>query len=38
VLTVSQGELNILGFAFILIVPGLLLIIGGIIAWRRRRA
>ena len=38
VLTVSQGELDVLSFAFIVIVPLLLLLIGGLIAWRRRRA
>jgi ABC-type uncharacterized transport system involved in gliding motility auxiliary subunit len=38
VLNVSQGELNILSIAFILILPVLLLVIGGVIAWRRRRA
>jgi len=38
VLNVSQGELNILSFAFILAIPVLLLVIGGVIAWRRRRA
>jgi ABC-type uncharacterized transport system involved in gliding motility auxiliary subunit len=38
VLNVSQGELNILSIAFILVIPVLLLLIGGIIAWRRRRA
>ncbi|GLQ51581.1 GldG family protein [Dyella flava] len=38
VLNVSQGELNILSIAFILLIPVLLLVIGGVIAWRRRRA
>jgi ABC-type uncharacterized transport system involved in gliding motility auxiliary subunit len=38
VLNVSQGELNILGITFILVIPVLLLLIGGVIAWRRRRA
>lgn len=36
--TLSQGELNVLGFAFILVIPGALLLIGVVIAWRRRRA
>lgn len=38
VLTVSQSELSALSIVFILILPVLLLMIGGIIAWRRRRA
>ncbi|RDS78815.1 ABC transporter [Dyella monticola] len=38
VLTVSQSELNVLSISFMLILPVLLLIIGGVIAWRRRRA
>jgi ABC-type uncharacterized transport system involved in gliding motility auxiliary subunit len=38
VLKVSQGELNSLSIAFILILPVLLLVIGGVIAWHRRRA
>ncbi|WP_233840034.1 DUF4350 domain-containing protein [Dyella sp. 2HG41-7] len=38
VLTVSQGELSALSIIFILIMPVLLLVIGGVIAWRRRRA
>ncbi|GFZ90912.1 GldG family protein [Dyella caseinilytica] len=38
VLTVSQQELDILSITFILVIPVLLLVIGGIIAWRRRRA
>ncbi|RDS84028.1 GldG family protein [Dyella psychrodurans] len=38
VLMVSQGELNVLSIAYIVVVPLLLLIIGGVIAWRRRRA
>ena len=38
VLTVSQGELDVLSITFIVIVPFLLLLIGGLIAWRRRRA
>jgi hypothetical protein len=35
---VSQQELDILSFTFILVIPVLLLVIGGVIAWRRRRA
>lgn len=38
VLTVSQGELNVLSLVFIIVMPLLLLVIGGVIAWRRRRA
>ncbi|GLQ98589.1 GldG family protein [Dyella mobilis] len=38
VLTVSQSELSLLSFAFILAIPALLLLIGGFITWRRRRA
>jgi ABC-type uncharacterized transport system involved in gliding motility auxiliary subunit len=38
VITVSQQELDILSFTFILVIPVLLLVIGGVIAWRRRRA
>jgi ABC-type uncharacterized transport system involved in gliding motility auxiliary subunit len=38
VLTVSQGELDALSIAYIVAVPLLLLIVGGLIAWRRRRA
>jgi ABC-type uncharacterized transport system involved in gliding motility auxiliary subunit len=38
VLTVSQGELDVLSITFIVLVPFLLLLIGGLIAWRRRRA
>lgn len=38
VLTVSQRELDILSITFILIIPLLLLLTGGITAWRRRRA
>lgn len=38
VLTVSQGELNMLSISFMLIMPLLLLIIGSLIAWRRKRA
>ncbi|MBE1160192.1 GldG family protein [Dyella acidiphila] len=38
VLTVAQGELNLLSISFIVVLPVLLLVIGGLIAWRRRRA
>jgi hypothetical protein len=38
VITMSQQELDILSFTFILVIPVLLLVIGGFIAWRRRRA
>jgi ABC-type uncharacterized transport system involved in gliding motility auxiliary subunit len=38
VLNVSQGELGWLSTGFMLILPLLLLVIGGLIAWRRRRA
>jgi ABC-type uncharacterized transport system involved in gliding motility auxiliary subunit len=38
VLNVSQAELDILSITFILVIPVLLLVIGGLIAWRRRRA
>jgi ABC-type uncharacterized transport system involved in gliding motility auxiliary subunit len=38
VLVVSQGELDVLSIAYIGAVPLLLLIVGGAIAWRRRRA
>ncbi|MFK2874365.1 GldG family protein [Dyella lipolytica] len=38
VLTVSQGSLNVLSIAYIVVLPLLLLVIGGLIAWRRRRA
>lgn len=37
-LSVSQAELSILSVTYILAIPVLLLIIGGVIAWRRRRA
>ena len=36
-LQISQGELNGLSFGFLLALPLLLLLIGGAIAWRRRR-
>ncbi|WP_049623748.1 GldG family protein [Frateuria defendens] len=36
-LTISQGELNALSFGFLLGLPLLLLVVGGAIAWRRRR-
>jgi len=38
VLNVSQGELGWLSTGFMLILPLILLVIGGLIAWRRRRA
>ncbi|HUA80910.1 MAG TPA: GldG family protein [Dyella sp.] len=38
VLTVSQGELSLLSTVYILALPVLLLVIGGLIAWRRKRA
>jgi ABC-type uncharacterized transport system involved in gliding motility auxiliary subunit len=38
VLTVSQGELSALTIGFMVVMPLLLLVIGGLIAWRRRRA
>ena len=37
-LNVSQGELGLLSAGFMLILPLILLVIGGLIAWRRRRA
>lgn len=37
-LNVTQGELNALTLSFIVAMPLLLLIVAGIIAWRRRRA
>ena len=37
-LNVSQGELGWLSTGFMLILPLILLVIGGLIAWRRRRA
>jgi ABC-type uncharacterized transport system involved in gliding motility auxiliary subunit len=37
-LNVSQVELDVLSIGFIVVLPLLLLIIGGVIAWRRRRA
>ena len=38
VLSVSQGELSALTIGFMVVMPLLLLLIGGLIAWRRRRA
>jgi ABC-type uncharacterized transport system involved in gliding motility auxiliary subunit len=38
VLTVSQGELSASTIGFMVVLPLLLLAIGGLIAWRRRRA
>jgi ABC-type uncharacterized transport system involved in gliding motility auxiliary subunit len=37
-LNVSQAELDVLSIGFIVALPLLLLVIGGVIAWRRRRA
>jgi LPXTG-motif cell wall-anchored protein len=36
-LEISQGELNVLSFGFLFGLPLLLLLIGGVIVWRRRR-
>jgi ABC-type uncharacterized transport system involved in gliding motility auxiliary subunit len=36
-LDISQTELNALSFGFLIVLPLLLLLIGGLIAWRRRR-
>ncbi len=36
-LEISQNELNALSFGFLLVLPLLLLLIGGAIVWRRRR-
>ena len=36
-LEISQTELNMLSFGFLVALPLLLLLIGGLIAWRRRR-
>ncbi len=36
-LKISQGELNTLSFGFLFALPLLLLLIGGVIVWRRRR-
>lgn len=38
ILNVSQGELSVLTIGFMLVMPLLLLVVGGWIAWRRRRA
>jgi len=37
VLEISQTELNALSFGFLIALPLLLLLIGGLVAWRRRR-
>ncbi len=37
VLQISQGELNAVGVGYLLLVPLLLLLIGTLIVWRRRR-
>ena len=37
VMEISQGELNARSFGFLLGLPLLLLLIGGLIVWRRRR-
>jgi len=36
-LQISQGELNALSVGFLVALPSLLLVIGGLIVWRRRR-
>ena len=36
-LEISQGELNALSFGFLIVLPLLLLLIGGAIVWRRRQ-
>lgn len=36
-LQISQTELNLISFGFLLVLPVLLLLIGGFIVWRRRR-
>ncbi len=36
-LQISQGELNGLSFGFLIALPLLLLLVGGVIVWRRRR-
>jgi ABC-type uncharacterized transport system involved in gliding motility auxiliary subunit len=36
-LKISQGELNVISVGFLIVLPLLLLLIGGLIVWRRRR-
>jgi ABC-type uncharacterized transport system involved in gliding motility auxiliary subunit len=36
-LDISQGELNTISFGFLIALPLLLLLVGGLIVWRRRR-
>jgi ABC-type uncharacterized transport system involved in gliding motility auxiliary subunit len=37
ILQISQGKLSALSVGFLIVLPLLLLLIGGLIAWRRRR-
>ena len=37
-MSISQGQLNAVTFGFLLGLPVALLALGGLIAWRRRRA